>query len=630
MPEYGQDYGTDYDPTIEPSPIPYQEQTPPPASAPQVQVITGPGAGISTNIPTPVGAGEPVPPPGLPYISSGGLFGSNYWPRWANILTGALPYGIGPAWTAARGIYNLSDRIRWALSQPRYGAAPGAAPARRAPVAAAGGGGGGAVSTPRQYGPGWYSPDYLRSIGYEPGQGAGSMWPGAGPSLGAYDVGGYGVGGGGGSFFHQLQGGRATPIAGSTYNLGASGPVNLSGLPQLSRGLWGAKQPLTPTNFNNMLGFMNYQGNATGLSGPAFGGLNYNQYLNLWNQLRQAGRTDPTTASGLAAGGGAEGGRNITTGGSRGVPPHQTYQSGGVVTSPGPFYLGQRNPDYAIWQSAPQLPEPSSIQPGPFYLGRRNPNYPAIYQSAPQLPAPVPAIQQPPFAQKGPFYLGQRNPNYQPFGGGYFPTTPDAQLMPRPAGPGGFFPTTPDAQLMPRPLGLQQSPQQIASFQGGGIAGGIRFGPYAPQVSYRPPDLTGFGEAYDEGRRRRKKKEDDEAAKAAQDQPQPAPLPSYLPRLPTAVDRNPITFSYNPYLGGYQRDPNIYPANYQLGGIAPMVPMMPPMQPGSTDTVPAMLTPKEMILTERQQGAVQPIPGKAKLLRADQRAALKKHRSRGY
>jgi len=80
-----------------------------------------------------------------------------------------------------------------------------------------GGGGGGGAGGPQG---GYYSPEYLRSIGYEPGQGTGSLWPGAGPSVGPYDVGAYGVGGGGGSFFHELAGGRATPVTGATFMLG--------------------------------------------------------------------------------------------------------------------------------------------------------------------------------------------------------------------------------------------------------------------------------------------------------------------------------------------------------------------------------------------------------------------------
>jgi hypothetical protein len=56
----------------------------------------------------------------------------------------------------------------------------------------------------------------------------------------------------------------------------------------------------------------------------------------------------------------------------------------------------------------------------------------------------------------------------------------------------------------------------------------------------------------------------------------------------------------------------------------PMMPQGAPMPPSSSDTVPAMLTPGEMVLTKHQQAAVRPIPGKAHYLKPEQRAALKK------
>jgi hypothetical protein len=86
---------------------------------------------------------------------------------------------------------------------------------------------------------GYYDPSYLASIGYGPGQGNKSMWPGSTGNWGylqdvpgsvAYDptgpaAGGFGggVAGGGGSFFHDLGGVRGGPIAGGAFNLGASG-----------------------------------------------------------------------------------------------------------------------------------------------------------------------------------------------------------------------------------------------------------------------------------------------------------------------------------------------------------------------------------------------------------------------
>jgi hypothetical protein len=74
-----------------------------------------------------------------------------------------------------------------------------------------------------------FSPQYLRSIGYEPGQGTDSLWPGGGSSAGPRDVGAYGVGGGGGSFFHDLPGVRGGPLAGSFAGLGAGSGGTISG-----------------------------------------------------------------------------------------------------------------------------------------------------------------------------------------------------------------------------------------------------------------------------------------------------------------------------------------------------------------------------------------------------------------
>ena len=106
-----------------------------------------------------------------------------------------------------------------------------------------GGGGGtpdsGGKGTPGVFNPGYSDPAYLRSMGYGPGQGTGSLWPGAtgnwgynqdNPDSPQYDpmgpaAGGFsgGVGGNGGSFFHDLGGVRGGPLAGSFMGLGAGG-----------------------------------------------------------------------------------------------------------------------------------------------------------------------------------------------------------------------------------------------------------------------------------------------------------------------------------------------------------------------------------------------------------------------
>lgn len=49
---------------------------------------------------------------------------------------------------------------------------------------------------------------------------------------------------------------------------------------------------------------------------------------------------------------------------------------------------------------------------------------------------------------------------------------------------------------------------------------------------------------------------------------------------------------------------------------------MPSMGMRNTDTVPAMLTPGEVVLNNEQQKAVMPVPGREQMLRKDQRAKL--------
>ena len=87
--------------------------------------------------------------------------------------------------------------------------------------------------------PGYSSPDYLRSIGYEPGQGTDSLWPGAptGPTDNPPDsitqssggLGGGGVGGEGGSFYGGLYAphgvGGPLPGSGSVFGQGSHGMI---------------------------------------------------------------------------------------------------------------------------------------------------------------------------------------------------------------------------------------------------------------------------------------------------------------------------------------------------------------------------------------------------------------------
>lgn len=98
-----------------------------------------------------------------------------------------------------------------------------------------------------------------------------------------------------------FQGG-GVPGGGSVGNLGGYGGSLGTWQQYLGRGIWGGKDPMTEANFRNMLAFINYQGNPfSGVGGQAFGGLNYQQYVNMWNQLRAAGSTDPRTITGVAS-----------------------------------------------------------------------------------------------------------------------------------------------------------------------------------------------------------------------------------------------------------------------------------------------------------------------------------------
>jgi hypothetical protein len=82
---------------------------------------------------------------------------------------------------------------------------------------------------------------------------------------------------------------------------------------------------------------------------------------------------------------------------------------------------------------------------------------------------------------------------------------------------------------------------------------------------------------------------------------------------------------------------NAQPQGYARGGVVRRLPgyqtgAMVPGRPTGMDSVPAMLTPGEMILNRRQQQAVTPIRGMASSLRPDQLQALARARSRlrGY
>jgi hypothetical protein len=77
--------------------------------------------------------------------------------------------------------------------------------------------------------PGYSSPEYLRSIGYQPGQGTESLWPGAptGATEGSGGIGGAGVAGQGGSFYGGLY---------APHGVGGALPGSFAGLGQGAHG----------------------------------------------------------------------------------------------------------------------------------------------------------------------------------------------------------------------------------------------------------------------------------------------------------------------------------------------------------------------------------------------------------
>lgn len=147
---------------------------------------------------------------------------------------------------------------------------------------------------------GYYNPSYLASQGYTPGGsfpgsyggGTGSMWPGEGFA---------GAGGG--------------PLPGSFAGLGSGGGGNLGGW-QPFRNLWYGNQPYSPSNFANLTGWENSQGNALAgaqfypgqtpgpiVYGPTAGG-SYSNYLSTWNSVNSpstTGEADPWGSFGHAS-----------------------------------------------------------------------------------------------------------------------------------------------------------------------------------------------------------------------------------------------------------------------------------------------------------------------------------------
>ena len=165
------------------------------------------GGTPGTYVPPPQGAGELVRPPDVPSIP----FQLGKLPDWVKFVPGGQ-YAL-----AGRNLFNLGSQAG-SMAKNLFRGLRGMAadaPHRLMPPRMRSDAGGG-----------YYDPQYLRSIGYEPGQGTGSLWPGV--PQGGY--GGYGLGGQGGSFFGQLAGVRGGPLAGSFAGLGAGGGGNIGSM----------------------------------------------------------------------------------------------------------------------------------------------------------------------------------------------------------------------------------------------------------------------------------------------------------------------------------------------------------------------------------------------------------------
>src|SRR5215469_12072451 len=114
--------------------------------------------------------------------------------------------------------------------------------------------------------------------------------------------------------------------------LGIAGPAPIFAPSTIAggifHGLWSGHRPYTLENFNNMRGWINYQGWYLGRGRPRpFSGLNYGQYLSMWSTLRKTG----LTSVGLVYRRPADFRGTATTGGGH----RHSFHSGGMVSGGG-------------------------------------------------------------------------------------------------------------------------------------------------------------------------------------------------------------------------------------------------------------------------------------------------------
>lgn len=307
--------------TGEPPPIDVALEQPP--AIPDIQLEQEDYAGAPTTTSVPVARAQPViPQSGMTWDAGGNIYGDPRKPGLLEQLRQPTNYQ-----NVGKMAGNLADELRQPtnyqnlgkLTKPitdvagRVGDFAGKVGESISNFA-------GSVFDPNT---GYYDSDYLRSIGYTPGQGEGSMFPGElgsgratpieeaetprsettgygstlsqgtwGPNV-FTNVGG--VGGAGGSFY----GGRGSPTVvggGAFQNQGGMGILPNAWQSAIGGAPWMRRKPMTAEEWAAATSFSNYQGNA--LAGASWlpgmaptnapqapYGNNYNQYLSQWTQV---------------------------------------------------------------------------------------------------------------------------------------------------------------------------------------------------------------------------------------------------------------------------------------------------------------------------------------------------------
>jgi len=392
--------------------------------------------------------------------------------------------------------------------------------------------------------------------------------------------------------------GSFAPVAGEAAMLPATFQM------AMSRGIWGGRNPMTPENFNNWRGWLNYQGNA--LQGAKFAGpvtranMSYQDYLNTWNQLRSSGRTggaaygmSPAALINAGAGSAAHGNKPFAAAGGGVVPDDDSSD----------FYANIGRPVYGALRKGEDVSKNVFHALGELgkYLqaGVPNADTASMIPSVRGTPRPRPSFSVPPSPdallewmltpQTSEMDRVRRNIDYEynkDQGGGTIPLpgyrdrTGPFRLQAEPPTTGRFLPGLYDSPAGTRLAGL----------------GGI----YNPDF---PPWAPGTGPW-------RLKQE-------------PRDSGVFMPQLYDTRASGALLA----YRGAVVPSMGMTSRGMRGSGMSGYgLPSMGERSGESvrTDTVPAMLTPGEVVLNDQQQQAVMPVPGREHMLRKDQRARLAK------